>query len=128
MALEDAASLAEFVRVAADKGSEELPKLMALWSELRQERLANTRRMARGNADFYSLPDGPEQKNRDQVFAASTKAWKDELERLGEEGLKSKSKPKANPTGQAMSDPEARMYVYGYDTVAEARRVLEKLG
>ncbi|KAI1325210.1 hypothetical protein F5Y16DRAFT_423286 [Xylariaceae sp. FL0255] len=124
MALEDAASIAEFVRVL--KGPQDLPRAMRAWNDLRQRRLVNIRRMAQGNADFLTLPDGPGQEKRDQLWGAMTAGWKKELADMGEEGYRQR-KVTPDPDAQDVRTPAARMYLYGYDATGEAKAMAKML-
>ena len=72
MALEDAATLAELISSISDKS--ELPSRMRVWNALRQERVSNIRRVAESSGDFQTIPDGSQQRRRDEALATSTKA------------------------------------------------------
>lgn len=86
------------------------------------------RRFASGNQQFLTMLDGPQQEKRDELWGAMTRAWKKELEELGEEGVKNKPKPKADPESEDMRSPGTRMYIFGYDAIGEARRAVEGAG
>ena len=105
--------------------SSHLPQALHAWNSLRQTRMAGVRRYASGNANMLVMKDGPEQQQRDAAWGAMTRAWKNELEELGEEGVKRKEKPKAKPDGDGMRSPGMRMYVFGYDAAGEAERCME---
>lgn len=87
--------------------------------------MKGVRRYASGNQQFLTMPDGPGQEKRDELWAAMTRAWKKELEELGPEGVKNKPKPKADPESDDMRSPGTRMYIFGYDAIEEARRSVE---
>lgn len=83
-----------------------------------------------GNQGFLTLPDGPLQEKRDEELAKMTAGWKQQLEELsGEEGWRKRVKPKAELKGEGdIRSPEMRMWLYGYDVIADARRVVRELG
>jgi len=126
MALEDAAALAEF---ASGVGHvDELSARMQAYSDFRRPRIENIRRMASGNQKFLTMEDGPEQQQRDALWGAMTAKWKGELQTLGEEGVKAKAKPTADPNAGDIRTPEGRAYMVGYDVVAEARVAMSQVG
>lgn len=143
-ALEDAASLAIFLNSIPhpnpekenkqeEKEKEEknlLPQAISAWNTLRLTRLSGVRNWTMGNQGFLTLPDGPLQEKRDEELAKMTAGWKQQLEELGgEEGWKKRVKPKAELKGEGdIRSPEMRMWLYGYDVIADARRVVREMG
>ncbi|KAK4495324.1 hypothetical protein PRZ48_013655 [Zasmidium cellare] len=121
-ALEDSASLATLLSTLPSPTH--LPQTLSTWNTLRQTRLKGIRRYASGNQQFLTMPDGPEQVKRDELWGAMTRAWKKELEELGEEGVKAKEKPRAEAESEDMRGPGTRMWVFGYDAFGEAERAV----
>lgn len=122
-ALEDAAALAEFVSGMSNKN--ELALRMQQFQSFRQPRVEIIRRIAFGNQKMFTLPDGPEQVKRDAMLAAGTQKWKAALREHGEEGYRAGMRDvKPDPDAEDIRSPEGRMYLYGYDVVAEVRKVL----
>ena len=121
MALEDAVALAESVSNAQHES--DLSRSMTAFQNFRKPRVENVRTVAYGNQEFFCMEDGPKQQERDALWAAMTKAWKAEWRELGDEGYKSRPKPKAVPS-QDMRSPEGRMYVYGYDVFSEVEKAM----
>jgi len=128
MALEDAATLAEFLAVLPTK--EQLPAMMSAYSAMRRHRLESIRRLAYGNQRFFTMPDGPEQKERDRKWAAMTAGWRGQVEAAGgmeafgrklAEKAEKDGRVKADPEAEDFRTPEARMYVHGYDVFTEAK-------
>lgn len=138
-ALEDAASLAIFLNSIShpekgihkeEKEKNLLPQAISAWNTLRLTRLSGVRNWTMGNQGFLTLPDGPLQERRDEELAKMTAGWKQQLEELGgEEGWRKRVKPKAELKGEGdIRSPEMRMWLYGYDVIADARRVVRELG
>ncbi|KAK5114255.1 hypothetical protein LTR85_010320 [Meristemomyces frigidus] len=123
MALEDAAALAEFV--SAMDSRDKLPPLMRAYHEFRQPRIESIRRMAHGNQVSYTMADGLEQQQRDHLWGAMTAMWKNELQNLGEKGMRAKPKPTPDPDAQGFRTPEGAEFLFGYDVVAEAQKALK---
>lgn len=119
MALEDAAALSVFVKHARSPAM--LPGLMHAWQDFRMSRVEHMRRVSYGNQSWMSLPDGPEQTERDDLWSSMTKRWKEELAQLGEEGFKAKQRPDAVP-GEDVRTPESRQWMCGYDIFSEAEK------
>ncbi len=105
MAIEDAAALAAFVE--GSKSVSDLTRTMPAYQAFRQPRIENLRRMAKGDQAFMSLPDGPQQEQRDKMFSAMTAKWKSELAELGESGIRARPRPRAEALGN-FSSPESR--------------------
>ena len=103
---------------------------MAAWSRFRQDRIEHLRRMASSQAGVLILPDGEAQRHRDMVMTTHMKAAREDLARLGLEGieqkLKSRVKPEMDPEAPAVTSPGGREYVYGYDVFAEAEKAVRE--
>ncbi|KAJ5093829.1 hypothetical protein N7456_009690 [Penicillium angulare] len=63
MAMEDAASLAEFVGHSTSKDN--ISKIMSSWSQFRQKRVEHLREISHGNTSDMTFPDAPDQIARD---------------------------------------------------------------
>lgn len=127
MSLEDCAALGEFVFAATNV--DDLARKMKALQDFRQPRIEIIRALAHGNQSFMTLPDGPAQQQRDQLWGAMTAKWKAELAELGEEGIKAKPRPRPVPgnAGDDMRSPESREDMFGYDVFAEATKYLGTL-
>ena len=126
MAMEDAAAMSEFLSTAHNK--DQLRHAIQAWSDFRVKRVEKVRRIAQGNANSLTLPDGPAQENRDEQWAASTKVWREDLEKLGEEGWKQSiqaQRPEVDVTAETFGSAEARMFINGYDVISEARKAIK---
>lgn len=66
-AIEDAAVIAEEL-AKADSGSLSVPEALAAYTDRRAERAAAVQRGAVGNRALFHLPDGPDQRRRDDRF------------------------------------------------------------
>jgi salicylate hydroxylase len=69
--IEDAAVLSELLSRASS--IEEIPRLTKKYEELRKPRVERVQAYARANGVNYTLPDGVEQKRRDEVLKTSTR-------------------------------------------------------
>jgi salicylate hydroxylase len=123
MAIEDAASLAEFLGCMTSR--DDLGRTMSAWSEFRQTRVEHLREIARSNADALTFPDGPSQVARDAKWAAITQEQQAQAAELGVEGLKEKvirEKVAPDPTAKTLVEPGGAMWVNGYDVCEESRK------
>ncbi|KAK4893326.1 hypothetical protein LTR27_008220 [Elasticomyces elasticus] len=125
MALEDAAALAEFLDPSTFSSPAELPGRMQAYHDFRQPRVEHIRRMAYGNAKMFTLPNGPEQEQRDKMWAGMTAKWKAAYEQMGEDAFR--TRVVADPHAADIRSPEGRAYVQGYDTAAEARKAVASI-
>ncbi|MCT1514530.1 FAD-dependent monooxygenase [Dietzia cercidiphylli] len=66
-AIEDAAVIAEEL-AKAERGLQSIPSALSAYTERRAERAAAVQRGAVGNRALFHLPDGPEQRRRDERF------------------------------------------------------------
>lgn len=78
MAVEDGATLGRLLGLFHHKGHsmDSLPSLLELYQEVRKKRAATTVKTADGHRKLYHMPDGPEQRERDSLYAAHD--WWDE--------------------------------------------------
>ncbi|CAI7662629.1 unnamed protein product [Penicillium pancosmium] len=123
MAIEDAASLAEFVGHLRSK--EELPKVMSAWSGFRQARVDHLRSISRGNAIDMTLPDGERQIARDAKWNSIRDTQRAQLAELGAEKIREKiiqEKPMPDPACKSTFEPGGRMWINGFDVSEESRR------
>lgn len=123
MAIEDAASLAEFVSYL--RSTEDLPKVMSAWSRFRQARVEHLRSISRGNASDMTLPDGERQIARDMKWIAIRDTQRAQLTELGPENVRKKvirERPAPDPACKSTFEPGGRMWINGYDVSEESRR------
>ncbi|KAF9889282.1 hypothetical protein FE257_007390 [Aspergillus nanangensis] len=116
MAMEDAASLAEFVGNL--RSTEELATVMSAWSRFRQARVEHLRSISRGNAVDMTLPDGEDQIARDRKWNAIREKQRAQLAELGLEKIREKmlqERPTADPACKSTFEPGGRMWVNGFD-------------
>lgn len=78
MAVEDGAVLGRLLSRFAERQipKASLPALLELYQHVRKKRAETTVRTANGNRDLYHMEDGPEQEERDRMFAEHD--WWDE--------------------------------------------------
>jgi salicylate hydroxylase len=69
--IEDAAVLSELF--AQTSSTEDIPRLTRKYEELRKPRTERVRAYARTNGKNYTLPDGAEQKRRDEILKTSAR-------------------------------------------------------
>jgi salicylate hydroxylase len=123
MAIEDAASLAEFVGYLRSK--EDLPKVMSAWSGFRQARVDHLRSISRGNAIDMTLPDGERQIARDAKWNSIRDTQRAQLAELGAEKIREKiiqEKPMPDPACKSTFEPGGRMWINGFDVSEESRK------
>lgn len=123
MAIEDAASLGEFVGYLRSK--ENLPEVMSAWSRFRQARVEHLRSISRGNAGDMTLPDGEHQIARDMKWIAIRDTQRAQSAELGHEKVRKKvirERPAPDPACKSTFEPGGRMWVNGYDVSEESRR------
>ncbi|KAF4417528.1 FAD/NAD(P)-binding domain-containing protein [Fusarium austroafricanum] len=114
MAVEDAASLAEFLNHLTSIGDPS--KVMREWSTFRYARVENIRRMSHANAGVLLLPDGPEQVVRDEQWAAI-------MSKMKINPTKPSQRPAPNPDAKSIMDPQGAMWALGWDVFKESRQV-----
>ncbi|KAJ5797488.1 uncharacterized protein N7503_006784 [Penicillium pulvis] len=129
MAMEDAASLAEFVSSLWSREDlpKDLPKVLSAWSRFRQARVEHLRGMSHGNASDMTLPDGDEQIARDVKWNAilDMQRAQAELAEFGLEEVREKvirERPLPDPTSKSTVDPGGRMWISGYDIREESQK------
>lgn len=123
MAMEDAASLAEFV--GSLRSNEDLPEVLSAWSRFRQARVEHLRDISHGNANDMTLPDGEQQIARDVKWNAILDVQKEQLAELGLEKIREKvirERPMPDPTCKSTFEPGGRMWVSGYDIREESQK------
>ena len=128
MAVEDAAAMAEFLM--GMKTKEDLPRVLQAWTEFRRPRWERIRRIAHGNADITTLPDGGSQVKRDKQWATMSMAWTKQIKEMGEENLAEQIQSIKGDIELETDDYRSagtRMYVNGYDVVGEARKTVGEL-
>lgn len=122
MAIEDAASLAEFVGHLRSR--EDLPKVMDAWSQFRQARVDHLRSISRGNASDMTLPDGERQIARDEKWNAIRDKQRAQLAELGPEKVREKmirERPTPDPACKSTFEPGGRMWINGFDVCEESK-------
>ncbi|CAI7576082.1 unnamed protein product [Penicillium discolor] len=123
MAIEDAASLAEFVGHLRSR--EDLPKVMSAWSQFRQARVDHLRSISRGNASDMTLPDGDCQIARDEKWNAIRDKQREQLAELGPEKVREKmirERPTPDPACKSTFEPGGRMWINGFDVSEESKK------
>ncbi|KAJ5412445.1 uncharacterized protein N7487_006804 [Penicillium crustosum] len=123
MAIEDAASLAEFVGHLRSR--EDLPKVMSAWSQFRQARVDHLRNISRGNAVDMTLPDGDCQIARDEKWNAIRDKQRAQLAELGQEKVREKmirERPAPDPACKSTFEPGGRMWINGFDVSEESKK------
>ncbi|CAI7648784.1 unnamed protein product [Penicillium glandicola] len=130
MAIEDAASLAEFVGHLRSR--EDLAKVMSAWSQFRQARVDHLRSISRGNASDMTLPDGERQIARDEKWNAIRDKQRTQLAELGPEKVREKmirERPTPDPACKSTFEPGGRMWINGFDVCEESKKICrEHLG
>lgn len=122
MAMEDAASLAEFLGSSPSKN--DLSTTMSAWSRFRQARVEHLREISHGNAGDMTIPDGPDQIARDEKWGTIRRMQQTQLAELGLEKLKGKvirEKPEADPAAKSTIEPGGALWVNGFDICAESK-------
>ncbi|KAJ6103484.1 hypothetical protein N7486_005911 [Penicillium sp. IBT 16267x] len=123
MAIEDTASLAEFLGYSRSK--EDLTKVMSAWSQFRQARVEHLRSISCGNAVDMTLPDGDRQIARDAKWNAIRDMQRSQLAELGLEKVREKiirERPTPDPACKSTFEPGGRMWVNGFDVSEESRK------
>lgn len=123
MAIEDAASLAEFVGHLRSR--EDLPKVVSAWSQFRQARVDHLRSISRGNASDMTLPDGDCQIARDEKWNAIRDKQREQLAELGPEKVREKmirERPTPDPACKSTFEPGGRMWINGFDVSEESKK------
>lgn len=123
MAIEDAASLAEFVGHLRSR--EDLPEVMSAWSQFRQARVDHLRSISRGNASDMTLPDGECQIARDEKWNAIRDKQRAQLAELGPEQVREKmirERPTPDPACKSTFEPGGRMWINGFDVSEESKK------
>lgn len=123
MAIEDAASLAEFLENV--RSTEDLSKVMNAWSQFRQARVDHLRNISHGTASDMTLPDGELQVSRDTKWSAIRAKQQAQWAELGLEKVREKmirERPTPDPACKSTLEPGGRMWVNGYDVVEESKR------
>lgn len=79
MAVEDGATLGRLLGLFShhQRPTSFLPSLLELYQEIRKKRAATTVKTADGHRKLYHMPDGPQQEERDRLYA--THDWWDEV-------------------------------------------------
>ncbi|PLB33268.1 FAD/NAD(P)-binding domain-containing protein [Aspergillus candidus] len=130
MALEDAASLAEFLGHLTS--TEDVASMMGAWSGFRQARVEHLRSISRGTAVDMTLPDGELQIARDVKWSAIRDHQRAQLAELGIEKVREKvlrNRPAPDPACKSTVEPGGRMWVHGFDVSEESKKFcLERLG
>ena len=127
MAMEDTASLAEFVGQL--RRTEDLDKVMHTWSRFRQARVEHLRSISRGNAVDMTLPDGEQQIARDLKWKAIRDKQRAQLAELVHEKVKEKilqERPAPDPACKSTFEPGGRMWINGFDVSEESRRFCQE--
>ncbi|RFU26930.1 hypothetical protein B7463_g9408, partial [Scytalidium lignicola] len=123
MAIEDAASLAEFVGYL--KSTKDLTKVMSAWSQFRQARVDHLRSISRGNANDMTLPDGDHQIARDVKWSVIRDRQRAQLAELGFEKAREKvirERPAPDPACKSTFEPGGRMWINGFDVSEESKK------
>lgn len=123
MAIEDAASLGEFVGHLKSKN--DLAKVMGAWSGFRQSRVEHLRSISNGNAVDMTLPDGERQLARDVKWNAIRDMQRAQLAELGPEKIKEKvirERPAPDPACKSTFEPGGRMWINGFDVSEESKK------
>jgi salicylate hydroxylase len=123
MAIEDSASLAEFLGHL--RSTEDLAKVMSAWSQFRQARVDHLRNISRGNASDMTLPDGECQIARDEKWNAIRDKQQAQLAELGLEKVREKmirERPAPDPACKSTFEPGGRMWTYGFDVSEESKK------
>lgn len=113
MSIEDGPALAECL--SRVKEIQDIPKYLAVFENLRKPRCEKMQLCSRLNGQMWHLPDGPQQEERDKVFARD-----DFAEDVDAEIESVQQGENVNP----WSDRDFQPWLFGYDVVQEARRVL----
>lgn len=114
MATEDGVVLAECISRA--KTPEELPFYLEAFESVRKERCFLVQSGSVKNEDFWHMEDGARQRARDAMMR------NEEIDAQTLEELRNEGK---NPNQWA--DPTFQSWLFGYDAIAEATRVLDEL-
>lgn len=115
MAIEDAAVLGECL---ASVGSEyDLKRATSVYYDIRHPRVSRVAQLAKWNGSSLILEDGPQQRMRDEGFAAATRA--------GAENKKSQDQSEIVADMNAnWPQPALLKWLYGYDAVQHTKSVL----
>lgn len=123
MALEDAASLGEFLGHLTS--TEDVASVMGVWSKFRQARVEHLRSISRGTAADMTLPDGELQIARDAKWGAIRDQQRAQWATLGFDQVREmilKKKPAPDPACKSTVEPGGRMWVHGFDVNEESRK------
>ena len=123
MALEDAASLGEFLGHLTS--TEDVASVMGAWSEFRQARVEHLRSISRGTAADMTLPDGELQIARDAKWGAIRDQQRAQWATLGVDQVREmilRKKPAPDPACKSTVEPGGRMWVHGFDVNEESRK------
>lgn len=123
MAIEDAASLAEFMECVGSR--DDLSKIMHAWGQFRQSRVEHLRSISCGNASDMTFPDGDEQIARDAKWKKIRDLQRAQLAELGPEQIREKvirERPAPDPTCKSTFEPGGRMWINGFDITEESRK------
>lgn len=71
--IEDAAVLSELLSQTTLSSIEQIPRLTKMYEQLRRPRVERVRAYARANGENYTLPDGEEQRRRDEILRTSAR-------------------------------------------------------
>lgn len=112
MAMEDAAVLGEVLSSLASL--DDLPRLAALYEQIRKPRVARVAAIAKDNGKSWMLPDGPEQAVRDSRFKRVTDDYLRGLREMGRESMAKRLRVPADMHAR-WPQPAAMMWLYGYD-------------
>ncbi|KAH8899860.1 FAD/NAD(P)-binding domain-containing protein [Thozetella sp. PMI_491] len=104
-AAEDAVALGECLAHALSH-SEDLRKVLQLYEDIRRPRTEDMRTAGRKNGDYYHMPDGPEQQQRDRALAEQSDT---------------------SNTPNTLNNTAKLQAMYGYDIREEMRKALKKL-
>lgn len=111
--IEDAAVLA--VCLTRAKSAKDIPTLTKAYEDIRKGRAEKIKHTSRGNMRQYHLEDGPEQEERDRIYAEGLKELSGEEQAKKKEELK---KPEKNENAE-YGTPGFAMWLFGYDVEEE---------
>ena len=116
-AMEDAAVLGECLDWA--QSPSDLRQATLAYQAIQKPRCEKIQDRSRENAGGLSMPDGPAQQSRDQMYEKQMQQQDEELA-LGE--AERRARPKARPDMDApFGDPSFFQWLYRYDAVEEVR-------
>lgn len=101
MGIEDAGALGTLLEHVKD--SRDLPKVLQIYERIRKPRALEIRRRSENLKHVYTLPDGPQQRERDNAL----------LHEKPREGW-----------ANFLLDPVLRPYTYAYDIVTVTRKAI----